>query len=95
MSFITRQALRAGVAELRGMAASVEADLRSVQEVGGSRTSSAPGELEELRDMAQAEAEELLAQVCGHIMVEHAAGTLLGCLRRSMLVWLRRLNLKL
>lgn len=62
VSYIVWQALRAEVAELRGMAASAEADLRSAQEVGGSGSAPAPGELEELRDMAQAEAAELLAQ---------------------------------
>ena len=46
------------------MAASAEADLQSAQEVGGSGSAPAPGELEELRDMAQAEAAELLARVC-------------------------------
>ena len=57
------QALRAEVAELRGMAASAEADLLSAQEVGSSGSAPAPGELEELRDMAQAEAAELLVRV--------------------------------
>ena len=61
--FTAWQALRAEVAELRGMAASAEADLRSAQEVGGGGSAPAPGELEELRDMAQAEAAELLARV--------------------------------
>lgn len=62
VSRIVWQALRAEVAELRGMAASAEADLASAQEVGGSGGAPAPGELEELRDMAQAETAELLAQ---------------------------------
>lgn len=67
-SFVALQALWAELTELRGMAASAEADLRSAQDVGGSGSPPAPGELEELRDMARAEAEELLAQVRGHTM---------------------------
>ncbi|KAK9821970.1 hypothetical protein WJX81_007188 [Elliptochloris bilobata] len=56
------QALRTEVADLHGMATSAEADLQSAQEVGGASNAAAARELAELRDMAQAEAAELLAQ---------------------------------